>query len=186
MRKIFLLAALILILAGTFLLVKPLRFLLPALAGVKCHHSVCADDSKKMEAAQNLYAAALQKIQTKGISTPLTPRFVYCSTANCYAAFGGGRERAISFPFLGTVISPESWQVYITQHELVHWLQFTELGAIATMIKPEWFREGMAYYFSDAPEADIPPHYLPMIERYQHWHGEKSWAEAIAEAKKLH
>jgi len=185
-KKIILLSAAILILIAAFMAIKPLQFLLPTFVGVKCHNAVCIDDPNRLETAQSLYAAALQNLQSKGIATPLNPRFVYCSTAECYKAFGGGNERAISFPFLGAVIAPESWQVYITQHEFVHWLQFTELGAIATMRKQEWFREGMAYYFSDAPVADIPPHYLPMIERYQQWHGEKSWSEAITEAKNLH
>ncbi len=183
-RVMFLTIVILTIVAGLFY-VKPLRFLMPYLSGVKCYESVCVDDSKKMESALNLYSSALQEIRKRGISTPLNPTFVYCTTKKCYQSFGGGAERAISFPFLGTVISPESWQVYITQHELVHWFQFSEIGVISTMRKPEWFREGMAYYFSGAPESDIPMQYFTMIEKYQKWHAKKSWVEVIQESKKL-
>jgi hypothetical protein len=56
------------------------------------------------------------------------------------------------------------------------------MGAISTMRKPEWFREGMAYYFSGAPGSDIPTHYLPMIEKYREWHANKSWTDVIEES----
>jgi|TARA_R100001509_G_scaffold44063_1_gene23955 hypothetical protein len=103
----------------------------------------------------------------------------------CYQSFGGGNERAVSYPFLGTVIAPASWQRYITQHELIHWFQFYEIGAVSTMMKPEWFREGMAYVYSGAPESDIPEHYLPMMKRYSDWHSEKSWPKVIEQAGHL-
>jgi hypothetical protein len=185
MKKLIFFTVFILVVAASFFYVKPLRFLTPYLSGVKCYNSVCIDDPKKLESALSLYSSAVDEIRKMGITIPHNPKFVYCTTIKCYQSFGGGRERAISFPFLGTVISPESWQAYITQHELVHWFQFSEIGAISTMRKPEWFREGMAYYFSGAPESDIPTHYLPMIEKYRKWHADKSWVEVIQESKKL-
>ncbi len=185
MKRAIVLTMPILIVVAALLYIKPLKFLAPCFAGVECYGSVCVDDTKKIESALNLYSSAVERLHKRGISTPLRQKIIYCATIKCYQSFGGGTERAISFPFLGTVISPESWQIYITQHELVHWAQFSEMGAISTMIKPEWFREGMAYYFSEAPESDIPIHYFPMIEKYQKWHVRKTWAEVIQSSQQL-
>jgi hypothetical protein len=184
MKKI-LFTTFILAVTTSLFYVKPLKFLMPYLSGVKCYGSVCIDDSSKLQSALSLYSSAVEDLQKAGITIQHNPKFVYCTTSKCYQSFGGGRERAISFPFLGTVISPESWQAYISQHELVHWFQFSEIGAISIMRKPEWFREGMAYYFSGAPDSDIPTHYLPMIEKYREWHANKPWAEVVEESKNV-
>ncbi|ATZ73325.1 hypothetical protein CWC33_06265 [Idiomarina sp. X4] len=164
---------------------KPVRLLLPHLNDMKCHNSVCVEHTKEMAKAEELYGSAFDAVSSAGIPLRSKPMFVYCSTLECYQSFGGGNERAISYPFLGTVIAPASWQSYITQHELIHWFQFSEIGAVATMMKPEWFREGMAYVYSNAPESDIPEHYLPLMERYKDWHSKKSWTEVIEQAGEL-
>lgn len=164
---------------------KPFRFILPQLNGVQCNGSVCVEDPNDMGQAIELYGSAITNVSASGIALETKPKFVYCSTTECYQSFGGGNERAISYPFLGTVIAPESWQIYITQHELVHWFQFLEIGSVSTMRKPEWFREGMAYVYSGAPESDIPEHYLPIMQRYRKWHSDKSWPEVIHQARQL-
>lgn len=164
---------------------KPIRFLLPHLNGVQCNRSVCVEDPTEMEKAIELYHSAIKAISVAGIPLRSSPIFVYCSTPECYRSFGGCNERAISYPYLGTVIGAESWQSYITKHELIHWFQFYEIGAVSTMMKPEWFREGMAYVHSGAPESDIPERYLPMMKKYRDWHAEMSWSNVIEQADQL-
>ncbi len=184
-KKISLSLAVALIPVLAWSLGKPFRLLLPNFNDVECHGSVCVQDAKEMDRAHELYSSAIKSISSAGITLEARPRFVYCSTKECYQSFGGGNERAISYPFLGTVIAPASWQDYITRHELIHWFQFYEIGAVSTMMKPEWFREGMAYVFSGAPESDIPGHYLPMMEKYRDWHLDKSWSEVIYHSRGL-
>jgi hypothetical protein len=158
---------------------KPLRLLVPEWNGVTCTRSVCSDDPARLQHAVSLYRTTLGTFRVEGRPFDHRPRFIYCTTALCYRNFGGGNERAISYPYLGTLIAPTSWQDYITRHELVHWVQFKELGAVTTMRTPVWFREGMAYALSGAPDSDIPDHYRPMIERYERWSAEKSWADIV-------
>ena len=184
-KKLSLVLAIVLIPALAWSYAKPLRLLLPHLTEVQCNGPVCVEDPRVMNQAIELYGSAVTKIFAADIPLRARPTFVYCSTTECYRSFGGGNERAISYPFLGTVIAPESWQRYITQHELVHWFQFYEIGPVSTMMKPEWFREGMAYVYSSAPESDIPGHYLPMMIKYNEWHSAKSWPEVIQEAGDL-
>lgn len=184
-KKLSLILAVALIPALAWSFAKPIRLFLPHLNGVQCHGSVCVQDTREMEKAIGLYGSAIKAISTADVPLQARPTFVYCSTIECYQSFGGGNERAISYPFLGTVIAPGSWQSYITQHELIHWFQFSEIGPISTMMKPKWFREGMAYVFSGAPESDIPKHYLPMMEKYRDWHSGKSWSEVLHQAGSL-
>ena len=185
MKRILLVVLLVLIPALGWSFAKPLRLLFPQLNGVVCHDSVCAEDSKSLALATEIYTKSIEHVLAKGITLEARPNFVYCSTFECYESFGGGNERAISYPFLGTIIGSNSWQLYITQHELIHWFQFFELGAVSTMTKPEWFREGMAYEYSGAPNSDIPKHYLPMLVKYRNWHSDKSWPEVIRLAGEL-
>lgn len=165
--------------------IKPFRLLVPELHSMHCKDSVCVEDINALNKAETLYKTALAGLEKQGLLLNSNPRFVYCSTDQCYKNFGGENERAISYPFLGTIIAPASWQTYISQHELIHWIQFETLGAIATMQAPEWFREGMAYKFSDAPDTDIPEYYFPLIKQYTTWHAEKSWEDIWQLSKEL-
>jgi hypothetical protein len=131
--------------------------------------NVCVETERLYNQASVLYKSSFEGLSRLGYSIESRPTFVYCDSIECYHSFGGGNERAISYPFLGTIIAPDSWQQYISQHELVHWLQFKELGAVNTMLKPEWFREGMAFSFSNAPKEDIPDHYKLMVSKYENW-----------------
>ena len=184
-KKMSLLIAALLIPALTWGYAKPVRLLLPQFNDVECSGSVCVENPDKMGKAIELYTYSFEALNGAQIHINEKPTFVFCSTIECYHSFGGGDEKAKSYPFLGTVIGPESWQRHITQHELVHWFQFSELGAVETMLKPEWFREGMAYVFSGAPASDIPKYYWPMIDRYKEWHSDKTWSEAILHSESL-
>ena len=86
--------------------VKPVRLLAPELNGVTCSESVCVDDAMHLSQAKALYESAHEHVSSR--LTPLTdrPLMVFCSTAACYRSFGGGSERAITYPKLGSLIAP--------------------------------------------------------------------------------
>lgn len=95
------------------------------------------------------------------------PRAVFCSTRECYSSFGGGRESGAAIFHLGVIISPESWQTYIVEHELIHMLQAQELGLRGRERTPLWFKEGMPFFISDPPEFDLPEYAKPLASEYQ-------------------
>jgi hypothetical protein len=148
---------------------KPVRLLVPELNGVTCSDSVCVDDAGRMLQAKALYEAAHEHVSAK--LTPLTdrPLMVFCSTATCYRSFGGGSQRAITYPKIGSLIAPSSWAPHFARHELIHALQAQELGAMRMMRGPEWFREGMAYSVSEPPAHDMPPQFQTYRAQYEAW-----------------
>lgn len=166
--------------ALTLWLVPPLRMLEPALFGLTCNQSVCVERSGDLDAALTLVTAArADVIALTDLQVP-DLKIVLCRTADCYRLFGGGAERAISYPFLGMIVAGRSWQDYIIRHELIHWLQFGHFGAIETMTLPVWFREGMAYELSGAPDWDIPEPFRPWMAQYRHWQGERSAGDVFS------
>lgn len=166
--------ALALGLVALLIFAKPLRMAAPPLFGLHCEGPVCVEDPKDASEAKALYRDALNHIGEHVKPLKADPRFIFCRTQSCYQRFGGGQERAISYPYLGTIIAPQSWQAYIVKHELVHCLQFQEYGAYQTMEKPVWLREGMAYALSGAPESDIPEAHMPLVRQYETWQQGKS------------
>ncbi len=148
---------------------KPVRLLLPQQNGVTCLDSVCVDDPQRIHEATALYDAAHSYVHDR--LTPLRgrPLMVFCSTESCYRSFGGGRERAITYPKLGALIAQSSWSPHFVRHELVHALQAQELGAVQMMLAPAWFREGMAYSVSDPPGYDMPPQFEGYRDEYESW-----------------
>lgn len=151
---------------------KPLRLVGPLMFGLSCSEQVCVEEAGDITHAIKLMSAASKEVEALTGQTLPSRRMVLCSTSQCYQNFGGGQERAISFPWLGTVVAGPVWQRHIIRHELIHWLQFERFGAVETMSHPVWFREGMAYALSGAPDWDIPDHYQPMIAQYRRWQGQ--------------
>lgn len=165
--------------------VKPIRLLLPQQNGVTCLNSVCVDNMHRMHEATALYDAAHVYVDDK--LTPLRgrPLMVFCSTATCYKSFGGGRERAITYPKLGTLIAPDSWAPHFVRHEFIHALQAQELGPVQMMLAPAWFREGMAYSVSDPPIHDMPPQFQSYRTDYEAWAIGITSSELWSSAKEL-
>ncbi len=155
--------------AATIWQAPPLRLAAPGFFGAVCSDRVCAEHGADLDEAKALFAAASSAAQSRtGLAIPAL-NVVMCRSNECYRSFGGGTERAISFPYLGTVIAGRSWQDYIVHHELVHWLQFEHFGAFQTMGFPVWFREGMAYALSGAPDWDIPEAFKPWMAQFREW-----------------
>lgn len=149
--------------------VKPVRLLAPELSGVTCSQSVCVDDVTGLSQAEALYESAREHVSSRLTPLKERPVMVFCSAAACYRSFGGGSERAITYPKLGSLIAPGSWSPHFVRHELIHALQAQELGAVRMMRGPEWFREGMAYSVSDPPDQDMPPQFQNYRTQYEAW-----------------
>lgn len=107
-KKLSLILVFALIPALAWSYAKPLRLLVPHLNGVQCNGPVCVEGPNDMEQAIDLYGSAMTNVSASGIAFETKPIFVYCSTADFYQLFGGSNERAISYPFLGTVIAPHA------------------------------------------------------------------------------
>lgn len=150
-------------------LAKPVRLLAPVLNGMTCDGAVCVEEPARLAEAAALYEDALLKIAARGTPLQQRPRMAFCSTDACYRAFGGGAERAITYPWLGSLIAPTSWAPHFARHELIHALQAQELGAIGMLRKPAWFREGMAYAWSEPPPEDMPVQFAPLRAQFEAW-----------------
>lgn len=161
---------------------KPLRLWAPSLHGMTCADDVCVEDAGRLLEAVALYDAALARIAARGTPLRQRSRMAFCSTDACYRAFGGGAERAITYPWVGSLIAPTSWAPHFARHELIHALQGQQLGEIGMLLKPAWFREGMAYAWSDPPPDDMPEAFLPLRERFEAWYAGidagRLWIEA--------
>jgi len=164
---------------------KPLRLLTPELNGVSCFESVCVDDVARMGEAAALYESAHKHVSNR--LTPLSgrPLMIFCSTTTCYQSFGGGAERAITYPKLGSLIAPTSWEPHFARHELIHALQAQELGAMRMMRGPAWFREGMAYSVSEPPSHDMPPQFEAYRVQYDSWVADLEASELWSASRKL-
>ena len=160
---------------------KPVRIVAPQLNGVACAGAVCVEDMSTLPAALQLHSEAMSNVAAKLRPLRSPPRAVFCSTRACYHSFGGGMERGVTLFALGVIIPPESWQVYIVEHELIHMLQAQELGLLGRERTPAWFKEGMPFFVSAAPAFDVPDYAQPLIAEYQAWEQrvgrDNVWAE---------
>lgn len=168
------------LLAGAIILPVPLKIATPQLFGMHCAAQVCTEDEQDLAAALELFRSARGEVEALADTKLPNLHAVMCKSDACYARFGGGAERAISFPFLGMVVAGRSWQNYIVRHEMIHWLQFEHFGAFETMSYPAWFREGMAYALSEAPASDIPPEFVQWMAQYREWEGKRSLTTVLS------
>jgi hypothetical protein len=171
-RRLMLLAALIVAAAmpvAAWAFVKHVRIIAPELNGVSCVGAVCVERMSTLPFAQQLHAQAMDNIAAKLRPLDKPPRAVFCSTPACYQSFGGGRERGAAIGNLGVIIPPQSWQIYIVEHELLHMLQSQELGLIGRERTPPWFKEGMPFHISAPPDFDLPDYARPLVDQYQAW-----------------
>ncbi|MBT8131052.1 MAG: hypothetical protein KJO35_02190 [Gammaproteobacteria bacterium] len=164
---------------------KPIRILAPGVFGVVCHGAVCVEDEERSDGAVVLYDEAYAFVESRLSKLHTKPRVIFCSTTRCYRFFGGGRELAISYPRIGSIISAAAWKPHFVRHELIHHLQFQQLGAVGTMLDPAWFREGMAYSVSEPPEQDLPPQFREYQERYDLWSRSVDPGQLWVAAKRL-
>ena len=138
--------------------VKPVRVLAPELAGVSCLSArICVDDASRFVEATRLYDEAVSFVRSEVGMIQSVPRAIFCSTAECSRSFGLTRAMAYNFGTFAVVIGDRSWRSYLVRHELIHHLQNERLGSLdAVLLKPAWFREGMAYSLSQDPRRPLP------------------------------
>ena len=154
LRLAFLLVAVVPVLA--WFVVKPVRVVLPELAGVQCvTRTICTDDPAQLARAQALYSEALDFVRSNVSVVSVQPRVVFCATQACADRFGLGARSAVTLGTWGTVIGPNAWKPFYVRHEMIHVAQAEHLGVLSLLRKPSWFVEGMAYGLSQDPRAPL-------------------------------
>lgn len=83
------------------------------------------------------------------------PRVVFCASQVCFQSFGFSKAAASTVGTSGIVIDPRGWKNYYIRHEMIHHLQAERLGVLKQWRSPPWFKEGMAYLFSQDPRPDL-------------------------------
>jgi len=162
--------------------VKPVRVVLPQLAGVVCiSDTICLDDVSQARQAQALYAEAVSFVSRNVASVEGAPRVIFCATQACADGFGLGPRSAVTLGTLGTVIGPKAWKPFYVRHELIHYVQGRTLGVIPLLLKPSWFVEGMAYGLSLDPRTPLTEPFESDRSKFLSWYKgvgkEKLWLE---------
>ena len=163
---------------GTFLLLlfpitvvaygKPLKILVPEIAGVECYEkSICVDDISKLSEATALYEKSIKVISNKLSPISSEPTVVFCSTENCFSSFGFNNQAAVSIASVGIVISPRGWKDHYVTHELIHQWQSDKYGVISSWLAPTWIKEGMAYYLSNDPREVLSEPFQSYRNQYK-------------------
>jgi hypothetical protein len=169
---------------GAWFIVKPVRALFPTWVGMVCPNGqVCLDTAPRSAEAQALYEEAITFVST-GIGTLQgSPKVVFCSTDACAENFGLGKRSAVTIGSWVTVIGPRAWKPYYVRHELIHVLQSQRLGELPLMRKPQWFKEGMAYSFSQDPRRPLAEPFESERAQFESWyhaaHADQLWTRAV-------
>lgn len=153
-------------------IVKPVRVLVPEWGDVMCAGAaVCVDDPSKKAEAEALYTEAVAFVGAKVSPVAGQPRVTFCATQACADHFGLGKRSAVTLGTFGTVIGPRAWKPYYVRHELIHYLQAREIGALRLLLKPSWFVEGMAYGLSEDPRAPLAQPFEGWRSEFLAWYG---------------
>ena len=181
-RRLAFLLVIVLPVAAWFV-VKPVRVLAPTFAGASCPtRDVCVDDPARLEEAKELHREAEAFVSANVYQMGRTPRVVFCSTEACAQAFGLGPRAAVTVGTFGTVIGPRAWTPYLVRHEMIHFLQGRRLHALALLVKPRWFVEGMAYALSEDPRRPLNEPFESWRQEFLAWYAqvgkERLWSEA--------
>ena len=108
---------------------------------------------------------------------------IFCATQECSRSFGFTSNGAYNVATVGVVVSHRGWHSYFVRHELIHHLQNERLGSLnAWLLKPNWFKEGMAYSLSKDPRAPLPEPLQGYRAQFESWFklvgADHLWAEA--------
>lgn len=150
---------------GAWAFYKPIRVIAPELGGVTCVSPIlCVDDPDRLEEAQNLYDDALKAVNQNVGAIKNAPRGVFCATEKCSRYFGLHWTAAFNVGTAGFVVHTRGWKPHYVEHEMIHHLQNERLGSISNLLRPTWWREGMAYSLSRDPRRPIP---VRKLEEYR-------------------
>lgn len=165
-------------------LVKPVRVLAPALAGMDCgqESTVCVEDPARDAEARQLVADGMAFVASRIAPLEGAPRFVFCATRACADTFGLGGRSAVTAGTWGTVIGPRAWAPHYVRHELIHHLQGQRLGLLPRLFKPTWWVEGMAYSLSEDPRTPLAEPWEGHRREFNAWYAKtgpgRLWDEA--------
>jgi len=166
--------------------VGPVRVLAPEFVGVICHGKLCLDDPSRLSEATELYEGAIRHVREHVGEFQAEPRAVFCSTIACSESFGFTSVLAYNVGTFGVVISHRAWRPYLVRHELIHHLQNERLGSLRTwLLKPDWFREGMAYSLSEDPRQPLPEPLQSYRARFETWFKQVGRSNIWTEAEHL-
>lgn len=156
---------------ATWAMYKPARVLAPDwISGVVCVSSIiCLEDESKLQEAEALYHDAAHFVSSTVGVFKNNPKVVFCTTENCYRSFGFKQASATTVGTSGIVVSPRGWKPYYLRHEMIHHRQSEELGVFRSLLKPEWFIEGMAYSLSHDPRQELSSHWQKTREKFDEW-----------------
>ena len=166
---------------------KQVRVIVPEVMGVTCDVNVCVDDPKRLDEAEALYEEAVLYVDTKVDRLQTAPRAIFCSTQACADGFGA-REPVAGYNVatMAFVITPKGWHAYYVRHEIIHHLQGERLGSLNNwLLKPEWFREGMAYSLSGDPRRPLVEPLEGLRAEFEAWLAKVGRAHMWSEAEKL-
>ncbi len=164
--------------------IKPVRLVAPELNGVTClNNFICTDEPSRFTEATKLYEDSLQFVDVSVAKISHKPRVIFCATDTCFKSFGFDRAAAKTIGTFGIVISPRAWLPYYVRHEMIHHLQFEQLGNLkAWLVTPQWFMEGMAYSLSEDPRSKLSEPWEHYRSRFTVWYSqvgrERIWKEA--------
>jgi len=168
-------------LLSIFTIAKPAKIIYPQFAGVECVESwLCVDDIARAEEAKLLYENGLNGVEVKLSSFRTRPKVIFCSTAECFAAFGFEKEAATSIGSLGVIVAPRGWTQYFVEHELIHQWQSENYGFFSMTLAPTWLKEGMAYFLSDDPREVLSEPFQSFRAEYESKFGQLKGSELNA------
>lgn len=149
---------------------RPARALVPEINDVVCMDNICIDDESRLNDAKALSEHAQTEVE--GLLGPFSykPKFIFCSSQDCYEAFGFNIASAQTIGILATVVGPRGWKDYYLRHELIHQWQVDYLGAYTEFRLPEWLSEGMAYELGHDPREKLTEPWHGYRERFRVWY----------------
>ena len=165
---------------------KPVRVLAPEWEGLTCEQRICVDDPSRRAEAEKLYADALRDVEASLGPLELRPLAVFCSTPGCADNFGFKGQNAYNFGRYAIVIGDRGWYPFFVRHELIHQAQNQHIGSLRMwLLKPVWFREGMAYSLSKDPRQHLPEPLQGYRSTFDAWYQQVGPANLWSEAEKL-
>jgi hypothetical protein len=171
---------------AAWMLVRPVRVLAPQWLGMQClTATVCVEDRGELERATALHAEALSFVSRTVGTLQISPTVIFCSTEQCADAFGLGARSAVTLGSWGTVVGPHAWRPHYLRHEMIHVLQAERLGILPLLLKPAWFKEGMAYGLSEDPREPLNEPFEGWRAQFRSWYAKLPPAQLWTEAAKL-
>lgn len=171
MKYLIILVCLIIAVASIALATyKPSRVLFPQINGLSCNNeNICIDEMEQLPKAYELVKKSKIIVSHSLGKLDFKPKFIFCSTQNCFESFGFSKAAAINIGKSGTIIGPRGWMQHIVTHELIHQWQNYQYGIFSVLFAEEWMIEGMAYALSNDPREKLSEPWQSYRQQYIEW-----------------